>query len=236
MVRRIGEVIAAIFYEWQQLLEDIFSWEDPKTASQNQLRRMYGQGVISAERFLDLLTRLERDQIGLGDIQMVHQASTNRLRAEGQPEVASFDPQVARSLDRLYLDRGLVAEAGFQIQRSLASLEAESYRLQAQIDAAHPDAQTALPDEAAARTHLATWQRLTHAALEIDVRRAAVFDEQRRIAEMDTELRAAIANLKLLDAQGLVEVAAARNRLAAQRDLLSAAVEKTQGQAEALKY
>jgi phage shock protein A len=37
---------------------------------------------------------------------------------------------------------------------------------------------------------------------------------------------------RALITQGLVEVAAARNRLAAQRDLLSAAVEKTQGQAE----
>ncbi len=37
---------------------------------------------------------------------------------------------------------------------------------------------------------------------------------------------------RALIAQGLIEVAAARNRLAAQRDLLSAAVEKTQGQAE----
>jgi hypothetical protein len=205
MFRWIGGVIAAIFYEWQQLLEDIFSWEDPKTASENQLRRMYGQGEISAERFREMLTRLERDQIGLGDIQMVHQASINRLSAEGQPpEEASFDPQVARSLDRLYLDRGLVAEAGFQTERSLTALEIEARRLQALIDAAHHEAQAALPDETAARAHLAIWQRLTRASLEIDVRRAAVLDEQRRIAEMDAELHAAIASLKLLDAQEIL--------------------------------
>jgi hypothetical protein len=143
---------------------------------------------------------------------MVHQASANRLRAEGQPEAASFDPQVARSLDRLYLDRGLVAEAGFQTQRCLALLEAESRRLQAQIEAAHRDAQAALPDEAAARTHLATWQRLTRASLEIDVRHTAVLDEQRRISEMDTELRAAIASLKLLDAQEILTSAHLRVR------------------------
>jgi hypothetical protein len=212
MFRRIGGVIAAIFYEWQQLLEDIFSWEDPKTALQNQLRRMYGQGEISAERLREMLIRLERDQIGLGDVQMVHQASVNRLSAEGQLDEVRFDPQVARSLDRLYLDRGLVAEAGFQTERSLASLELESRRLQTRIDAAHRDAQAALPDESTARAHLATWQRLNSASLEIDVRRAAVLDEQRRIAEMDAELCAAISSLKLLDAQEILSTTHLRIR------------------------
>jgi phage shock protein A len=50
-------------------------------------------------------------------------------------------------------------------------------------------------------------------------------------ASLDYSLVRLEQNRALL-AQGLIEVAAARNRLAAQRDLLSSAVEKTQSQAE----
>jgi hypothetical protein len=194
MFRRIGGAIAAILNEWTQFYEEIFTWEDPKAALQNQLRSMYGRGEISSARFLELRARLDRNQIGLDDIQMVRQAG-------GPVDAACFDREIERSLNRLYIDRGLVAEAQAQIRQSLAALAGEARFVRVQIDAAYRDAQAALPDEDRARAHLERWQRLSRAALDLDTRRMAIEQEQQRLGDLEAELRAAITGLKLLDTQ-----------------------------------
>jgi multidrug resistance efflux pump len=217
MFRFIGRVAAALIAEWRSFLDESFTWEDPKSQYQNELRRMYGRGEISRARFLDLRARLDRDQIGLGDIQIAHQEALRRLRLEPLADAGPHNREVRRSLDRLYLDLGLVEEARAELARSQAGLEEELARVRTQIAAARGAAQAALPDEARARAALLTWQRLSGAAQNSTARRAALQLELERMGDLETELRGAVSRLKLLDsAERLAEV-----RLQVRQDLFA---------------
>lgn len=194
LFQRTGE----FFNLWRELFEDSFSWEDPKTKLQNQLRSMYGRGEVTSERFLDLRAHLDRGQIGLGDIQLVQQEALHRTRTIQPLDGGHSNREIERSLERLYIDLGLVEEARAGILRSQQAITNDANWVEEQASFARVNARAALPDEGLARAHLETWQRLAQWSQGIDLRRQAMSRELQRLDEMQAEIKAAILRLQLL--------------------------------------
>ena len=192
------EVTTEFFNLWRELIVDFFHLEDPKKQLQNQLRAMYGRGELGRERFLELRGRLDRDQIGLGDIQLVQREALLRRRAGHPVDDLPGDREIERSLDRLYIDLGLVEEARAAVLRSQQAISEEFYEVERQGLAAREYAQAALPDEVQARAHLETWHRLAGASRQIELRGKAMSGEMQRLDEMQAELKASILRLQML--------------------------------------
>ncbi len=191
----------AVLAEWGQFFEDTLIYQDPQVKMGNQLRSMYGRGELSSERFLALHVKLDRNQIGQGDITLIQRESDRNQRLQGKTSGRAHDPQVARSLDRLYVDRGLLEEARAEIEASLQSLATESQWVHEQIGQARREAQAALPDEDKARGFLEARLRLMDLASVYEKRLKVLEGHLGRIQSLEVDLRSAITTLKLLDAQ-----------------------------------
>ncbi len=75
------DMVEEVFTPWKEVVEELFRWEDPQAQLQNQLRAMYGRGELARERFIELRSRLDRNQIGLGDVLLVQREAELRRRA-----------------------------------------------------------------------------------------------------------------------------------------------------------
>ncbi len=215
MFRWVFTTAEELFTLWREVFEDLFRWEEPQIQLQNQLRAMYGRGELTRERFIELRVRLHRNQIGLGDIQLVQREVEVRRRADQGFDEGSVDRQIERSLNRLYIDLGLVEEARVGILQSQQAIAKESRWLGEQAAAARESAQAALPDEQQAREHLEMWHRLVGASRQIELRSQAISEELQRLDELQAEIKASVIRLQML----LSEEKLARLRLHLRQDL-----------------
>lgn len=216
MLGVIGQMINLIVEEWQQFYEDNLRWQDPKEKLHNQLRVMFGRGEIPVERFLDLSARLERNQIGQGDITVARWQAERLQQTRGRPGSTHRDPEIRRELNRLYADRGLVEEARQEIAAGLSAVDQELAWIQAQVDSTWQSAQSALPDEHLARAYLDARQHLLELSAALQARSLALRRERDRLEVVEAELRASITTLKLLDSrQSLAQL-----KLSVKQDLL----------------
>jgi hypothetical protein len=161
---------------------------------------MYGRGEISKEVYRQLHLRLTWNQIGKGDLMLLHQGYLRKLAAQGRIlEVES--PGTRRLLDRLFLDRVLMEEAAENISARRQSLEAEIVWLNEQAEAARTSAREALPDESLARNYLEIWQDLRTLAKDLTERQLALEGQRRQMEAQAAQLKAAMTRLKLLQSQ-----------------------------------
>jgi hypothetical protein len=196
----------AIWKELQAYFEDTLSLQEPKTRMRNQLRSLYGRGDITKERFLEQRSRLEWGQIGLGDIANLQQEALYRMRSRGEAAGAHI-PEIERGLGHLYVDRGLLEELRAEITQRHKSLALEAGWIHEQVESARQSAQSALPDDAAARAYLEIWHRLRELSGSLDKRLRVLEGDLRYLNMLEAELRASISELKLLDSQaGLSEL------------------------------
>ncbi len=200
MFRFIKAFFREILGEWGRFIDDSLRFRDPKTELENQLRIMYGRGEISKEVYRQLHLRLTWNQIGKGDLTLLHQGYLRKLAAQGRIlEVES--PETRRLLDRLYLDRVLMEEAVENISARNQSLNTEIRWLNEQAEAARANAKQALPDESLARTYLEVWQDLRTLAKELIERQLALEGQRRQMEAQAAQLKAAMTRLKLLQSQ-----------------------------------
>jgi hypothetical protein len=216
MFHYFEDVLKAIWKEIQTHFEENLSLQDPKIRMRNQLRSLYGRGGIRKEVFLDQRMKLERGQIGLGEIANLQQEAQVRTRTWG--EVAGErDPEIKHSLDRLYQDRGLLEEARSEILHRLQSLASEAGWVQEQVESARRNAQASLPDDAAARAYLEIWHRLQELSRGLEERQRVLEGALRNLDILEAGLRSSISDLRLLE----TEAGLARLRLGIHQDLLT---------------
>ena len=216
MFRYFKDILKAIWEEIQSYFEENLSLQEPKMRMRNQLRSLYGRGGIPKERFLDQRMKLERGQIGLGDIANLQQEALLRVRTWG--EVAGErDPEIKHSLDRLYQDRGLLEEVRSEILYRQRSLASEAGWIHEQVELARRNAQASLPDDAAARAYLEIWHRLQELSRALEERQRVLEGALRSLDILEAGLRSSISELRLLE----TEAGLARLRLGIHQDLLT---------------
>ena len=198
MLGFIGQIVSAIFEEFRPYYEDIVHYQDPKTKLKNQLRVLYGRGVISRERFLDLLNRLQWDQIGQGDVQLLYQEARLSRRSTA---VRPASRELARGMEQLYLDRGIAEELREEIEECRSVLVQEAAWIEEQVKAAQQGANAALPEEAEARAYLEVWQELLSLSHTFEAQLHAQAEDLRRLDLLEAELRVHISEMKILEAR-----------------------------------
>jgi hypothetical protein len=201
MFRLFSELFKAISEEFRRFSEEYLSFQDPLSRSEKQLRILYGRGAISKERYFELRNKLYRGQILRGDLINLQREAELVLEAKGEVFPRRQDPQIARRLDRLYLDRTLLEEAHAESDHLLKTLSSEVEWLREQAEAARQEAQKALPDEGEARAYLEIWHDLQERAAGLDQRMSLTRQHLQRINALQTELSASITELQLLDSQ-----------------------------------
>jgi hypothetical protein len=200
MFRFLREMINTILGGREDLLDTGYHRNDPKNALENLLRIMYGRGEISREVYRQLRLRLHWNQIGKGDLILLHEGYLRKLAAQGR--ILEVENREARRLlDRLYLDRVLMEEAVENVANRQKALAAELDWLHQQAESARNSAQSALPDESLARIYLEVWQDLQALASELMERQQALEQQHHRIEAQSAELKAAITKLKLIQSQ-----------------------------------
>jgi hypothetical protein len=198
MFRFIGKILLAIWEELRPFYEEINSDQDPKTKLENELRILYGRGDLSKERFLEELNKLCWNQTSRGDILLLQQEARLRQRTQGNLVVAEQpNGELARGLERLYLDRGSVEELRMRTEEDLKALEKEMLWIREQVDLARDAAQTALPEEVTARAYLEVWQELLGLSRTFDVQREALSEDLRQLDLLDAGLRMQISETRI---------------------------------------
>ncbi len=201
MVRFFAQLIAAFWEELRRYLETNFVIQDPKVRLRSQLRAMYGRGEISRERFFEMLRRLDWDQIGQGDVTLLHREAMMRLQAQGKLNPGYAVPEIESCLDRLYQDTGMLLELRLDVAEKLAGLKQEASWLREQVELARKGAQSALPNEAEARAYLEVWQSLVELSERAENRLKLLDEANRRIDLLEAELKASTTELTLLESR-----------------------------------
>ena len=201
MFRFFREFAKVILDELRWFYEEHLKLQDPRARLEDQLRILYGSGEIDRKRFFQLRFKLHQGLIWQGDMNRLRRQAALSKDAEGKLEHHFVHPQIAHSLKRVYLDRGLLEEARFETDQLLKALDSEAGWLREQAGQARQNAKLSLPDEAGARSYLEIRQNLLGHAQALDRRIERLRDELRRMDQLEVELRTYEAELKLLESQ-----------------------------------
>ncbi len=166
-----------------------------------QLRIMYGRGEIDRPTFFRLRNNLEKGYFIEGDLQMYHRKAEARLVTEGKYLAGHTDPEIARSLDNLYLNRAVIEEVRLEMKQALRVMESTQEWIQKQAGAVQENAQNALPDEAGARAFLEIRQDLLDRIQYLKNRSTTAQQNMRQIDMLEAELGMYEAELMLLESQ-----------------------------------
>jgi hypothetical protein len=112
-----------------------------------------------------------------------------------------FNAQIARGLDRLYLNRAVLEEVRLEMKQALKVMEQTRAWLQKQVDENHASAQNVLPDEAAARAFLEIRQDLLERIQFLEHRSTSAQQNLRQIDLLEAELGVYEAEMLLAESQ-----------------------------------
>lgn len=217
MSRLLRGIIQAIFAEFRRLNQSYLHIQDPIIKTRNELRIMYGRGEINREQFFRFRRRLNLGQLIQGELTVIHGEARYRLEAQGKPVVYQHRGEIARSLERLYLDLGLLEEARYDAHNLLVEIETQIKWIRQQADDAHAEAGSVLPDESQARAYLNIWKNLGELSDIMQDRMQKTQQNLRGIQTLIAEIRAYVAELMVLEMQEQQENLKVRIR----QDLLS---------------
>lgn len=195
------KLIRAILGELRQFYENNLRMQSPNAKQMNQLRIMFGAGEIDKTRFFMLENRIRRGQLLQGELSMIHREAQLKREAKGELLHYPTNPEIARALNRLYLDRARLEEARSEIERITQTLAGEASWVRDQAEAIRKDARASLPDEDEARGFLHSWQDLLAYASKLEKRSLALKRELGHMDALEAELRSCIAQLLALDSQ-----------------------------------
>lgn len=201
MLQFFKELLQAFFEELHRVYENYLRFQDPSIRMGNQLRILYGRGEITTEQFNRLKNMLSRGQPIQGELHIAQRVALSRSQAGGEPFAHRRWDEMARLLDRLYLDRALVKEAQFETEAALQALGGDVGWLLAQGESARGQAQSALPDETLARGWLEVRYDLLAHARDLQARQSSLHQELQNLGALDAELRSSIAQCTALQAQ-----------------------------------
>jgi predicted metalloendopeptidase len=217
MSRVLRGLVQAIFAELHQINQSYFHIQDPSEKDADQLRTMYGRGEINREQFFRFRRRLNQGQMIQGELAVIHREARYRLEAQGKPVVRQHNREIARSLERLYMDLGFLEEARYDTQNLFNELEAQIKWIRAQADDALHEASASLPDDTQARAYLSIWQSLQDRSKILKDRTQKIKKNLNSIQALTAEIRAYEAELMVLEMQVQQENLKVRVR----QDLLS---------------
>ncbi len=216
MLGFIGNLWQAMWAGVDRFYEQYLRPRDPKIELENQLRIMYARGEIDRESFFHLRFRLYKNAIGRGEITLLHRAAMQRMEGPASLPPGGSSPQNQPQLDHLYLDQVLLEEARYELEERRKALGQEIQWLKEQTESARQSAQDSLPDEELARAYLEIWQDLMELSRSLEERSLLASQSLKRMQALEVELRAAVTQIKLLQAQERM----AELHLRVRRDLL----------------
>jgi hypothetical protein len=215
--RLLRGFIQAIFAEMRQFNQNYLHIQDPILKTKNELRIMYGRGEINREQFFRFRRRLNQGQLIQGELVAIHREARYRLEAQGKPAVFQHKGEIARSLEHLYLDLGLLEEARNDTHNLQIEMEAQIKWIHQQADEAHAEAEAALPNDTQARAYLSIWQNLGDLSEILQDRVQKIKQNLNGIQTLIAEIRACESELMVLEMQEQQEILKVRVR----QDLLS---------------
>ncbi len=198
MGKIVNSVIQDMWEVWQQFYDENFLNPDPLARLDEQLRTIYGRGEINKDRFLQLRSQLHQGRISKTDLYVIHQAAIRRMEAQGNYIPHKSNPELERSLDRLYADRVWVEETRDQMKEYIQALYNDTNWIKEQAESARQDAGKAMPDETTARSYLQVWQKLLSLSQSIENELQAMERDLMNLDLLEKEINAAITRIKLL--------------------------------------
>jgi prefoldin subunit 5 len=195
------EWLLEVFRELRRIYLDNLASGGPSRRMWRQLRIMYGRGEIDRPTFFRLRSNLEKGYYIEGDLQMYHRRAEARLVTEGKYLVGHTDPEIAHSLDNLYLNRAVLEEVRLEMKQALRVMASTQEWIQQQAGTIQENAQRALPNEADARAFLEIRQDLLERIQYLKSRSNAVQQNMRQIDMLEAELGMYEAELMLLESQ-----------------------------------
>ena len=192
---------------------------DPRAEIEQEVKLMYARGDINSNTYHRLLEMAQSGQLSWDDLARVRSEGAAQAQATPQTPSRERDPEIVRSLNRLYAHRRRLEDARAETERTLERLEADVERLRRQAETADEKAQLALPDEAKAREYLELKQEILDRIATLEERIASLRQSLRRIEALHDELATREAELKALESAGQLAELEASIR----EDLLSGA-------------
>jgi len=201
----LKELIQTIYKELQDFYRDNLRQQNPGERMGKQLRLMYGRGEITKDKFFLLRDKLYQGQAIQPELETAHRIAVLRLEERGERLIRQSNKEIARSLEWLYLDHALLEEVRFETEQSISILQDEANWSRQQAESTRQAAQTAISDEAEARSLLNIWQDLLELAEDLERRVQLVRHSLSHINALEARLRAYEAELKALDSSGHLE-------------------------------
>ncbi|MCL4562327.1 MAG: hypothetical protein M1281_17160 [Chloroflexi bacterium] len=201
MGQRLNKLAHTVQVEWDQFYKENFLDQDPKERLEEQLRVLYGRGEIDQATFNQLRFRVHWGMVSQTDLTVIHQQAVRRLEAQGKYIPRRSNPELERSLDRLYADRILLEEMRHVWAETIQALRDEVSWIKEQAESARQDAGAALPNEAAARAFLEVWQKLLALSQTLDGHLQAMEQDLLSLNTLEIEIKSAITKIKLLQSR-----------------------------------
>lgn len=196
---------------------------DPRTEIEQEVKLMYARGDINSSTYHRLLEMAQSGQLSWDDLSRVRSDSAPPARPEPQAPQRERDPEIVRSLNRLYTHRSRLEDTRAETEQTLERLEADVDRLRRQAETAEEKAQLSLHNEEKAREYLEVKQEAQERIGTLEERIASLRQSLRRIDTLRDELATREAELKALESgQELAELEAS-----IREDLLSDTEVKT---------
>jgi prefoldin subunit 5 len=193
----LTEFVQAFADELRRLVEDFLRGDGPTGRLRKMLRVMYGRGEVSRDKFHRLMNMLDRGFYIEGEILSLHRQAVNRGGIDNRP----ISRDIARSLEYVYLNRARLDEARLEMHRASQLVDTQRQWMTQQVEDFHQRAQSALPDEEAARRYLEIRQELMEQLQILTGRFKNIQQEIDRIDVLDAQLRLSESELIMVDSR-----------------------------------
>lgn len=201
----LKELVQTIYQELQDFYQKTVRLQDPSEQMVRKLRLLYGKGEITREKFFLLRDKLYQGENIQQELEIEHRLGVLRLEEKGERLIRQSNKAIARSLERLYLDRALLEEVRFEMEQAARALLEEAKWAREQAEMTRNSAQAAIEDEVEARNLLNIWQDLLELGDDLDRRNRLIRNRLSHINALEARLRGYEAELRALDSSGRLE-------------------------------
>lgn len=201
LIIQVKELINDLLAEINRQYHDNISLRDPFHRLDDELKMMFGRGEISQEKYAQIKSKLYQGQIGRGDLQLLHRDALQKPSGASYSAQFPLDPEIQKSLNRLYLDRARLEDGRMEAEKLLDSLDAGLKQVRDRAEHAREKARSTLPDEHAARVYLEAHQIYLERAHILEERLYSLRDSLRRIEVLRNQLEAYEAELMILGSE-----------------------------------
>jgi len=195
----ISELMNDVMDEGRRQFNNNLSLRDPIAHLENQVKLMYARQEISRQQYHQLIQKVQKRQIGRGDLEILHRQAMQESNEAGLGAPQHLSPAVEQRLEQLALDRVRLEDIQYEAQGELDSLKTKVNELHEQARKARQTAQDNLPDEQAARDPVAREQELLNRVQQLEGRIHALSQGVERIESIKKRLKSYEADLKSLD-------------------------------------